>query len=154
MKRKTTIYLPLVPRGSLISTSGSPENLLKNLAPVYHVHYENVDVEKSAENMLEKFVFEKRKNLENAIHSGTADHMRNKQYLQAEMAQLLSELAWLPGFQGPLAEWPPGFQEPLADELADRLAGKLHPRSPAKNCTELLFPAMSYSLPEKMQFLA
>ena len=114
MKRKTSKYLPLVPRGSLINTSGSPENLLKNLAPVYHVHYENVDVEKSAENTLEKFVFEKRKNLENAIHSGTADHLRNKQYLQAEMAQLL----------------------PLA-----------------MNRTELLFPAMSYSLPEKMQFL-
>ena len=31
MKRKTTIYLPLVPRGSLISTSGSPENLWKIL---------------------------------------------------------------------------------------------------------------------------
>ena len=45
-------------RGSLISTSGSPENLWKNLAPVYYVHYENVDVEKNAENMLDKFVFE------------------------------------------------------------------------------------------------
>ena len=99
-----------------------------------------MDVEKNAENMLEKFVFEKRKNLENAIHSGTADHLRNKQYLQAEMAQLLSELA--------------GFREPLADELADRLAGKLHSRSLAMNHTELLFPAMSYSLPEKMQILA
>ena len=59
MKRKTTTYLPLVPRGSLIVTSGSPENLWKNLAPVYYVHCENVDVEKNAENMLEKFVFEK-----------------------------------------------------------------------------------------------
>ena len=115
MKRKTTKYLPLVPRGSLIVTSGSPENLWKNLAPVYYVHYENVDVEKDAENMLEKFVFENWKNLQNAIHYGTADHLRNKQYLRAEMAQLL----------------------PLA-----------------MNRTELLFPAMIYSLPEKMQVLA
>ena len=115
MKRKTTTYLPLVPRGSLIVTSGSPENLWKNLAPVYYVHYENVDVEKNAENMLEKFVFENRKNLENAIHYGNADHLRNKQYLRAEMALLL----------------------PLA-----------------MNRTELLFPAMIYSLPEKMQVLA
>ena len=115
MKRKTTTYLPLVPRGSLINTSGSPENLWKNLAPVYYVHYENVDVEKNAENMLEKFVFENRKNLENAIHYGNADHLRNKQYLRAEMAQLLSL---------------------------------------AMNRTELLFPAMIYSLPEKMQVLA
>ena len=121
MKRKTTTYLPLVPRGSLIVTSGSPENLWKNLAPVYYVHYENVDVEKNAENMLEKFVFENRKNLENAIHYGTADHLRNKQYLRAEMAQLLS--------------------------LAMNRIELLFPAM-------MLFPAMIYSPPEKMQVLA
>ena len=31
MKRRTTMYLPLVPRGSLFYTSGSPENLWKIL---------------------------------------------------------------------------------------------------------------------------
>ena len=58
MKIKTTTYLPLVPRGSLIFTSGSPENLLKTFAPVgifvqleNDAHYENVDPEKTAENV-------------------------------------------------------------------------------------------------------
>ena len=50
MKRNTNIYLPLVPRGSFIQ-SGSQKNLLKNLAPVYEVHYENADPEEKVENV-------------------------------------------------------------------------------------------------------
>ena len=90
--------------------------MLENIAPVENhlVHYENVDPEKNIEKSFENYFFENRKNLENAIHYGNADHLRNKQYLRAEMAQLLSL---------------------------------------AMNRTELLFPAMIYSLPEKMQFL-
>ena len=43
------MYLPLVPRGSLVE-NWDPENLLKNLAPVCKVdcnnmHYENTDID-------------------------------------------------------------------------------------------------------------
>ena len=43
----TTMYLPLVPRGSLVE-NWDPENLLKNLAPVCNcnnMHYENTDID-------------------------------------------------------------------------------------------------------------
>ena len=44
------MYLPLVPRGSYVGDRDL-ENLLKKLAPVYQIHYENVDPEKNVENV-------------------------------------------------------------------------------------------------------
>ena len=70
--------LPIVPRGSLIFTSGSPENLLTTFAPVGILendiaHYENVDPDKNMENMdpekIEvRIASENPKNLENLMN--------------------------------------------------------------------------------------
>ena len=47
---KTTRYLPLVPKGSYVEDHNL-ENLLKILAPVYMMHYENLDPVQSFENV-------------------------------------------------------------------------------------------------------
>ena len=59
---KTTIYFPLVPKGNYVGAR-ELENSLKKLAPLYQIHYENVDPEKTVENLdpgksEEKFVSE------------------------------------------------------------------------------------------------
>ena len=66
--------------------------MLENIAPVENdhiVHYENVDLEKNTEKSFENCFFENLKNLENMIHSGTADHWRSTLYRLALLLEMI-----------------------------------------------------------------
>ena len=66
--------------------------MLENIAPVENdhiVHYENVDPEKKTEKSFENCFFENLKNLENMIHSGTADHWRSTLYRLAFLLEMI-----------------------------------------------------------------